>query len=415
MRAARARPVPHGLRLRRARFSTTPPDASASPALEATPLQRHLHRQIQFHGPLTTADYMRHCLTHPTHGYYTTQRVFGAPGDFTTSPELTPVFGELVAVWLAHHHHAAAHAPYRLVELGPGTGALLASALPALASLRASPTHVTLVEASARLRAAQAERLQGLHESVSWAASLTDALAQDGAPPRTLFVLHEFLDALPVHVFRRSPDGWRTQLVAAGPPRTGDAPLHLALARARTPADALLGTFPPPDAGDVHEASAELVAAVQRIARHVAAHGGAAVVVDYGRDGPTGDTLRAFERHRQVPLLHRPGLCDVTADVDFAQVRRAVELGSGGGAEMRGPVAQRDFLLAMGVAERFRRVAQGVVERGDRDGEDAQSVDAKLARLQADYDRLVDPVGMGGQYQVAVVCQAGAAPSAGGF
>ena len=55
---------------------------------------------IEQEGPLTIADYMANCLFDPTDGYYTTREPFGVDGDFTTAPEISQMFGELVAIWL---------------------------------------------------------------------------------------------------------------------------------------------------------------------------------------------------------------------------------------------------------------------------------------------------------------------------
>jgi NADH dehydrogenase [ubiquinone] 1 alpha subcomplex assembly factor 7 len=66
-----------------------------------TPLARLLVQRIRETGPITVADYMAECLLHPVHGYYTTRDPFGAAGDFTTAPEISQMFGELLGLALA--------------------------------------------------------------------------------------------------------------------------------------------------------------------------------------------------------------------------------------------------------------------------------------------------------------------------
>lgn len=82
--------------------------------------------QIAARGPITVADYMRQALTHASLGYYMSRDVFGAAGDFTTAPEVSQLFGEMVAVWCVAQWEALGCPPrVALVEIGPGRGTLM--------------------------------------------------------------------------------------------------------------------------------------------------------------------------------------------------------------------------------------------------------------------------------------------------
>ena len=90
-------------------------------------LLAELATRIRFRGPLTVADFMGAALTHPKHGYYMRRDVFGREGDFTTSPEVSQVFGELLGVWLVACWEQSGRPPrVNLVEAGPGHGTLVA-------------------------------------------------------------------------------------------------------------------------------------------------------------------------------------------------------------------------------------------------------------------------------------------------
>lgn len=342
---------------------------------------------------------MTACLTDPRHGYYTTRKhIFGAKGDFTTSPHISPVFADLLAVWIAHFIRSHSHTRYNLIELGPGSGALLKSLLPALSRLRAAPDTIKLLEASPQLMEAQRQALKD--HKVSWASSLEEVLQfATGTQLPTFILAQEFLDALPVHVLHRVRKGlYRERLVDIAEHASIQEPaLRFVLASTDTPGLRLLELVG--GEGDVVEVCAEAVSVVERLANVVSKVGGAAVLVDYGGMQVDGETVRALRRHAEIGLLEAPGDCDVTADVNFKQLETAVA--NVDGVDMWGPVEQGEFLLKLGAAERFRRLGREVLATGETD----EVVDLRLKNLQADYDRLVGKGqgGMGRLYKVAIV------------
>ena len=128
---------------------------SSNGAPEATPLEERFIQLIKLNGPMTVADYMADAIGHPHEGYYTTQKAIGAEGDFTTAPEISQVFGELLGLWLVDAwRNMGSPKEFNLVELGPGRGVLMADMLRA-ARLRPEFTRsaqVWLLETSGRLR-----------------------------------------------------------------------------------------------------------------------------------------------------------------------------------------------------------------------------------------------------------------------
>ena len=127
-----------------------------------TALKNIIESEIAAKGPMPLSRYMALCLSHPEHGYYMRQQPFGAGGDFTTAPEISQMFGELIGLWLVHMwQEAGAPARFVLLELGPGRGTLMADILRvaklAPAFLDAAELH--LLESSPRLRDVQRELL----------------------------------------------------------------------------------------------------------------------------------------------------------------------------------------------------------------------------------------------------------------
>ena len=174
-----------------------------------TPLAKALIRRIVATGPIAVADYMAECLLHPQHGYYSTRDPFGAAGDFTTAPEISQMFGELIGLCLAQAWlDQGRPAPFMLAELGPGRGTMMADALRAAKSVPgfAEAAQLHLVEASPTLRNIQRTTLKGTQ--VTW------HTAAATLPDKPLFLIaNEFFDALPIRQFQRDPAGWRERQI----------------------------------------------------------------------------------------------------------------------------------------------------------------------------------------------------------
>lgn len=305
-----------------------------------TPAERVIRDRIAEHGPLTVGAFMRIAAAH----YYGSRDPLGA--DFTTAPEISQMFGELIGVWCVVVWRAmGAPAPFVLAELGPGRGTLMADALRAARAapefLRAADIH--LVETSPVLQAKQAERLAAAHPT--WHGRFGDV------PDAPLIVIaNEFFDALPVeqHV--------GTELRRVG---IGD--------------DGRL-VFIPAD-GAIQETSPIRMQYAAEIARRLVAHGGAALIVDYGpAETASGDSLQAVAGGKPHSVLADPGAADLTAHVDFAALAAAARAA---GANAVGPVPQRSFLRRLGIEGRAAKLMAGA-PRESRD-----SLAAALERLIA--------------------------------
>ncbi|MEM7671410.1 MAG: SAM-dependent methyltransferase, partial [Pseudomonadota bacterium] len=137
-----------------------------------TPLEKHLIARIEATGPISVAEYMQLCLGHPEHGYYMTRDPLGADGDFTTAPEISQMFGEMIALCISAIWAVAGRHPWKIIELGPGRGTLMADLLRTTRLIGFEP-EVWFVETSSVLRRAQSNAVPHAH----WAASLSEVPA----------------------------------------------------------------------------------------------------------------------------------------------------------------------------------------------------------------------------------------------
>lgn len=297
-------------------------------------LADHVRELISLEGPITVERYMSLCLQH----YYATRDPLGSAGDFTTSPEISQMFGELIGLWMLEVWNTMGRpAPVHLVELGPGRGTLMADLLRASRLLPdfASAAQVHLVETSPSLRQRQQSTLASSGHSIHWHESVDDL-----PPGPTLIIANEFFDALPVRQFFATERGWCERLVGL----EGDR-LIFGL---KPEAEQTLGN--PLRQGDILEWPSASIDILQILSRKLASDTGAALIIDYGYWGPAfGDTLQALKDHKPVDPLKDPGESDLTTHVDFHRLAQAAASET---LCVHGPSTQGDFLQALGIEAR---------------------------------------------------------------
>ena len=313
--------------------------------------------------------------------YYATHDPFA---DFTTAPEISQAFGEVLGAWAAVSWEAMGRPdPVILAEAGPGRGTLMADALRAVAQvapLFRAALRVHLVETSPRLRAAQ----KAVVPDAVWHDRIEDL------PAGPLILLaNEFLDALPIRQFVRRGDVWSERFVENG--RWIEQPAHSS-------------ALPPFTGARRDERESEAVrifeyrdpALAQGIGARLRATPGVALFLDYGplASGP-GDSLQALGHGKPADPLAEPGAADLTAHVDFTAFARA------SGLPAYGPLPQGQFLTRLGLFSRIHRLATTLPPR---DG----------LRMTEAGRRLAEPDRMGALFKALALTSPGL-PTPAGF
>lgn len=325
-------------------------------------------------GPMDVGTFMGIALGHPKFGYYMTRDPLGARGDFTTSPEISQTFGEMIAVCVIEAWMRAGSPDAHLVELGPGRGTLMADILRAGKNAQNfyERIKIHLVEISPTLRAAQEKALTGFkpawHESI-------DTLPAD-AP--LLIVANEFFDALPVRQAIMTERGWRERVIGidggklvfgiAAKPPVGKMPLS-------------------GQPGDVFEYSPARDSVMQILATRLQKQGGMIIAIDYGhmQANASGDTFQAVKNHGYCDPLTFIGDADLTSHVDFAKL---AQISKDAGCAVQGPITQKQFLESMGIHKRLSELVK---------------FDPKNGHMASGVQRITDENGMGSLFKVIAV------------
>ena len=370
-----------------------PPDATS--AAHSERCRAFIRQQIESAGgSLSFAEYMQHALYAPGLGYYAAGNTkFGAAGDFVTAPEVSPIFGRVVARQCAAV--LADIAGGSILEFGAGSGRLAVDLLTKLDEMNRLPEQYLILEVSADLQDRQAALLRQaipqLVNRVRWISALPSA-------HRGVIIANEVLDALPVERFVR-----HEQILQQRVTVEGDAFVFLQqpapdiLVNAVEEIEASLGQ----ELAAGYESDVSLAAPGWTAGVVAALAEGAVFLFDYGLSrreyyaaDRCGGWLRChFRHHAHNDPLILPGIQDLTAWVDFSSVADAA---SDAGADIAGYVSQSSFLIAGGLDEELAGLA--ALETSER------------MELSAQVKMLTLPGAMGEHFKCMALAKRLAAP-----
>lgn len=353
--------------MRRNSFSLAPMARLCAKMIRAkkrSPIVALLKDTIRREGPISIERYMEIVLQHPDHGYYRRGDPIGSDSDFSTAPEVSQTFGEMLGVWALNAWESLGKpSSFALLELGPGHGTLMHDLLRFTAPVPEfmQALRVRFYESNATLRDLQAQKLEAY--SPQHLATLSDL-----EPMPTLVIANEFFDNLPTRQFIKEREGWRETKV--GLKFWGFDLVSGKDVYELPPDPAALAFLANRPEGWIHEISEASRVVVKQLAAHVVGQGGAAAIIDYGYDDPPGRaTLDAWCQSCATDILKSPGETDVTADVDFFAFR---EVAKAEGARVSPIVGQGKFLAELGILTRADFLKKALPDRAARIDEDME-------------------------------------------
>jgi len=315
-------------------------------------LEEFLRQEIQENSLISQKRFMELALQHPLYGYYRTH--VGVGHDFTTAPETSQMFGELLGLWALDYYKKLGCPPaITLIELGPGRGTLMADFLRAA---KVSPSflrvlRLQLVEINPVLKQKQQQLIK--HEAIEWHEKLEDIPLLPGP---FIVIANEFFDALPTQCYVRKDKILYERAIGI---QEG------AFAFTLNP----LGQDEGPD--QVWEESPAVEVVIREIAARLLAQGGIFLCLDYGYEKGEGESLQAlFEGKSSSPLAHI-GHSDLTCHVNFGRLK---ELALSKGLGVLGPFGQGKFLRNIGLDLRAQTLKH-------KNPAQRASIDAAVARL----------------------------------
>lgn len=310
-------------------------------------LTQHLKTLIAEQGPLRLDAFLNEVLYHPSFGYYSHCIPMGKDGDYTTAPEITQVFGEMLGAWILETwQQAGMRTPIHLIELGPGLGTLMGDMLRIfkLRPVFLNNLNIHLIDVSPLLIAKQKHCLSA-YSTIHWHQSL------DSVPDGYTIILgNEFFDALPIRQFLKTNGSWCERYVTT----TADTFDFTTLPCA--PLSDAPETLPDNILVERCQAAEEIA---EIIARRLLENGGFGLFIDYGEETGTwiGDTLQTLHQHQKQSIFANLGRSDITHHVDFKKLKSIFEKN---GLTTYGTTTQGQFLKTLGIETRAQHLSKSL-------------------------------------------------------
>lgn len=318
------------------------------------PIDSNIRYHIKKHGHIKIDDMMKEALSTSNESYYKSTKTLGKEGDFITSPEISQLFGEIIALWAIEKWRSiGSPEKFALVELGPGRGKLMQDFLRVsrLDKTFYAASEIFLYEINPFFIDLQKTNLAEHNKTISWIKNIEEI-------PQipTIFIANEFFDALPIKQYLKVKTKWFESTLVTDPTdgrikfsKTG---LYKELQTQ------LLSEHKNAKDGAIVEESTESLDITRKLSRHIQKHTGVSLIIDYGyniypderRRNQYNSTLQAIKNHQHSPIIDTLGEADLTAHVDFNALSKAAK-------EMNikniAFSTQREFLIKYGIELRL--------------------------------------------------------------
>ncbi len=314
---------------------------------------------IEKYGPLPVDQFMKMALTANKFSYYQSISDIGIKGDFVTSPEISQMFGEIIALWVIEKYLTLNNAQnFTLLELGPGSGTLQRDMLKVL---KLNPElfsnlKILLFETNPQFIKNQKKLLNPYKHKITWIENL------EKLPKNPLIVVtNEFFDALPIKQYIKKTQYWHEVTLVLDPVTQAveyDTANIKETLQSQFKKEHINATN-----GSILEESTESIEVMNKISAHIKKYKGAALIIDYGyyikpnnrTRSQYNSTLQAIRAHKFVDVFSDLGKTDISAHVNFYDLENSA---LSHGIQNTYLYSQGDFLIKYGILIRLKTLIQ---------------------------------------------------------
>ena len=338
-------------------------------------LKTKIISHIKDNGPINLSSFMEMCLHDKQFGYYSNSNVIGKNGDFITAPEVSQVFGELIAANIIDNQIKSNFFKANIVDLGPGKGTLISDILSTIKKLKKSNYYLNpiLYEKSDILRQIQKNKLK--INNCSWIKNINEI---NELP--TYFIANEFFDALPIDQYVSQNGRWHQRNINF---KHNNFYFEVGEQIKSQP-----NTDPKPD-GRILEDGLTAKIYIEKICKIILKNSGAIIIIDYGqvdKKFKERNTVQGVLNNKKSPIFENLGFTDLSSWINFTDIINRIPKG----LVYQGPITQKKFLLNLGIKERFENLSK-----------DKSPIEKR--QLISDFERLISSSFMGQAFKVLII------------
>ena len=314
-------------------------------------LEDYIKEKIKIGGPINIETFMSISLNDKSRGYYIKSPAIGRDNDFITAPEISQMFGELIAIWLLDAWDKIGKPKINIIELGPGNGLVMQDIVRVAKNFPVFLRNISLwlYEINEELSKKQEENIEYNFKRIESLEKLPTGI--------NFIIANEFFDAIPIRQYIFDTEFWYERLVDIN--TDGEfCIINKNLTSKELNSIGLLGNSYQPNS--IYETSPEQDKILKLLFKNIYINGGL-LIFDYAKiiDG-FGDTLQALSSHQKRSIFHSPGETDITAHVDYS---RFIDIAKKSEISFYGPLAQNFFLEGMGIQNRYERLRENATDK----------------------------------------------------
>ncbi|MDB4860826.1 SAM-dependent methyltransferase [Alphaproteobacteria bacterium] len=340
-------------------------------------IKKNLIDKIKKNGSLNLAEFIQICQFE-NDGYYLKNNPIGRANDFITSPEISQMFGEILAVFLINYWKKNIKTNFNLVELGPGKGTLLKDILrtSSINKKFLNSMNLTLIEKNKSLINIQKKILDS--ENITWCEEFD--ISNKNIP--SIIYSNEFFDCFPVQQFHKK-EKWYEKYV-----NYNEVEQNFTLVSQQVEDKKILKYLEKFDSVKVAEIARSRDEYFKLVCKFIKKHKGVFITIDYGyKNLPDHLSLQTIYQHKKTHLFENIGNQDITAHVNFDEF---IFIANECNLKIETFCSQKDFLISCGIQERKKNLLKN-------------KNDETVKKINTEYDRLVENSQMGEIFKVLVI------------
>ncbi len=336
-----------------------------------------LINKIKKNGSINVAEFIQTCQFE-NDGYYLKNIPIGRANDFITSPEISQMFGEVLAIFLINYWENKIKNNFNLIELGPGKGTLLKDIL------RTSSKNQKFLNSMKLTLIEKNKSLIDIQKKITTSANITWREEFDIANKNIPSIIYsnEFFDCFPVQQFHKK-EKWYEKYV-----NYNEIDQNFTLVSQQVEDKKILKSLEKFEQVKVAEIARSRDEYFKLICSYIKKHKGVFITIDYGYKNPPNHlSLQTIYQHKKTHLFENIGHQDITAHVNFDKL---ISIANKYNLKIETFCSQQDFLISCGIKERKKNLQKN-------------KSDEIIKKINVEYDRLVDNSQMGKMFKVLVI------------